>query len=80
MTKDKALVLSDALVEIGVTHTIVVGVADNHNPRVCYSINVTPVLTYSSTDITRLQRLADQHKLGVAFIAGSFTFTREGVQ
>jgi hypothetical protein len=45
------------------------------NPRERYTVNVTPVLSYSSSDISALQRLADKFGLGVAYINGSFTFT-----
>lgn len=74
MTRKRALAISDALAEAGVTHTIVVGVHDNHMPRERYTVNVTPVLVYNATDITALQRLADSLKCGIAFCAGSFTF------
>lgn len=74
-TRQKALRISDALVELGVSHTIVVGVHDKFSPRETYTVNVTPLLTYSPTDITALQRLADNLGLSIAYCAGSFTFT-----
>lgn len=75
MTRDEALTISDALVMLGKTHTIVVGVADNYMPRENYTVNITPTLTYAPTDITALQRLADHLGYHIAYVAGSFTFT-----
>ncbi len=74
-TREWALRISDALVERGQTHTIVVGVHDGYMPRERYSVNVTPALAYSATDITALQRLADGLGCGIAYCNGSFTFT-----
>lgn len=73
-----ALAISDALAERGQTHTIVVGVHDGCMPRERYSVNITPVLAFSSTDISALQRLADSFKCGIAYISGTFTFTEAG--
>jgi hypothetical protein len=75
VTREKALEVSDALVERGITHTLVVGVHDGYMPRERYTVNVTPTLTYSPTDITALQRIADSLKCGIAYVAGSFTFS-----
>lgn len=77
MNRERALEISDALVERAVGHTIVVGVADGYQPRERYTVNVTPALTYSPTDISSLQRLADGLRCGIAYVAGSFTFTEE---
>jgi len=52
-----------------------VGVHDGRMPREQYTVNVTPPLAFSPTDISALQRLADAFGCGIAFIAGSFTFT-----
>lgn len=73
--REWALQISDALAALGRSHTIVVGVRDGYMPRERYSVNVTPALSFSPTDISALQRLADQFGLGVAYINGSFTFT-----
>jgi len=73
--REWALEISDALVERGQTHTIVVGVHDSYMPRERYSVNVTPVLSFSATDISALQRLADGLGCGIAYLQGSFTFT-----
>ena len=75
-TKDSAMALSDALVALGQSHTITVGVRDGNVPRERYYVNVTPVLSFSPTDISALQRLADSFNCGVAYINGSFTFTK----
>lgn len=75
MTRDEALAISDALAERGQSHTVVVGVRDGYMPRENYYVNVTPVLTFSPTDISGLQRLADHLGYGIAYINGSFTFT-----
>ena len=77
MIRDEALRISDALAELGQSHTIVVGVRDGYLPREQYSVNVTPGLTYSPTDISALQRLADHLGFGIAYINGSFTFASE---
>lgn len=76
MTRDEALTLSDALAALGQSHLIAVGVSDKRVQRESYSVNVTPVLSFSPTDISALQRLADAHGYGVAYISGSFTFTK----
>lgn len=76
MTREESLVVSDALVELGQTHTIVVGVRDGRMLRENYTINVTPVLSFAPADITALQRLGDVLGYGICFIAGSFTFTK----
>lgn len=75
MTREEALRISDALVEQGKTHTITVGVHDGYHPRERYSVDITPVLTFSPTDITALQRLADALGYHIAYCNGSFTFT-----
>lgn len=75
MKRERALEISDALTTAAINHTIVVGVADGFMPRERYSVNVTPMLAYSPTDITALQRLADNLKCHIAYINGSFTFT-----
>jgi hypothetical protein len=75
MTREQAYKISDALVESAISHTIQVGVHDNYAPRERYSVNVTPVLSYSPTDISALQRLADFLGCSIAYVAGSFTFT-----
>jgi hypothetical protein len=72
--RERAIEISDALVTAGITHSVVVGVWDNAMPRERYTVNVTPLLSYSSTDITALQRLADSLGCVIAFCAGSFTF------
>ena len=74
-TRECALEISDALTELGVSHSIVVGVAERCVPRESYTVNVTPMLTYSPADITALQRVADKFNLGIAYVAGSFMFT-----
>ena len=74
-SREWALRVSDALVERGESHTIVVGVRDSFMPRERYSVNVTPVLAFAATDITALQRLADGLGCGIAYCNGSFTFT-----
>lgn len=74
MNRERALEISDALVDLGRTHTIVVGVADGYNPRERYRVNVTPALTFSPTDITTLQRLADHLRCEIAYVNGSFEF------
>ena len=75
MSREKALEISDALVARGQSHTIVVGVHDGYMPRERYTVNVTPALAFSALDITALQRLADGLGCGIAYCAGSFTFT-----
>jgi hypothetical protein len=75
MTRERAIEVSDALAVFGQSHTIVVGVADGYAPRERYTVNVTPTLSYSETDLTALQRLADSLKCGIGYVAGSFTFT-----
>ena len=78
-TKEWALRISDALAELGQSHTITIGVHDGHQPRERYSVNVTPALTYSATDISALQLLADTLDCRIAYVQGSFTFTgRDG--
>jgi hypothetical protein len=76
MSKDEALAISDALTVLGQSHTIVVGIQDGYNPRENYTVNVTPTLSFSPTDISALQRLADNLGYGIVYVAGSFTFTR----
>jgi hypothetical protein len=76
VTHDEALKISDALTALGQSHSIVVGVHDGYNPRENYSVNVTPALTFSPTDISALQRLGDELGYGIAYVAGSFTFTK----
>lgn len=76
MEKTEAMKISDALVELGQSHSIVIGVKDGMNPRENYTVNVTPSLAYSPTDISALQRLGDKLGYGIAFIGGSFTFTK----
>lgn len=76
--RERALQISDALVDAGKSHTIVVGIHDHYAPRERYSVNVTPVLTYAPTDITALQRLADHLGCAIAYVNGSFTFTDMG--
>ncbi len=75
MKRERALELSDALTALGQSHTVTVGVHDGYMPRENYSVNVTPVLSFSPTDITALQRLADSLGSGIAYIQGSFVFT-----
>jgi hypothetical protein len=75
MTRERAIEVSDALASFGQSHSIVVGVNDGYVPRERYTVNVTPTLTYTETDITALQRLADSLKCGIGYVAGSFTFT-----
>jgi hypothetical protein len=75
VSRDQAMKISDALVQLGQTHSIVVGVRDGMNPREHYTVNVTPVLAFSPTDISALQRLGDQLGYAVAYIGGAFTFT-----
>ncbi len=75
MTRERALVISDALAALGQSHTISVGVHDGFQPRESYSVYVTPALTYTPTDITALQRLADNLGSRIAYVSGSFTFT-----
>ncbi len=75
MTRERALEISDALTALGQSHVITVGVHDGFLPRESYSVNVTPVLSFSPTDITALQRLADNLQSSIAYIQGSFTFT-----
>lgn len=75
MTRNRALEISDALAAAGHSHTIVVGVTDAYQPRERYTVNVTPTLVYTATDITALQRLADALRCGIGFCAGSFIFT-----
>jgi len=74
-SREWALAISDALVALGQSHEIMVGVHDGRMPREQYTVNVTPPLAFSPTDISALQRLADAFGCGIAFIAGSFTFT-----
>lgn len=74
MTRERALEVSDLLTERGISHTISVGVHDGYMPRERYTVQVTPVLAYSSTDITALQRLADSLKCVIGFVNGSFVF------
>ena len=75
MSRERAIEISDALAAFGQSHTIVVGVADGYMPRERYTVNVTPTLTYTPTDLTALQRLADSLKCQIGYVAGSFTFT-----
>lgn len=75
MTRDEALKVSDALADLGQSHSIVIGVHDGYNPRENYTVNVTPALAFSPTDISALQRLGDKLGFGIAYVAGSFTFT-----
>jgi hypothetical protein len=77
MSREKALEISDALVERGQSHMIVVGVHDGYTPRERYSVNITPGLAFSATDISALQRLADGLGCGIAYCDGSFTFTED---
>lgn len=74
MKRDRALEISDALAEAGKTHTITIGVHDGHMPRENYFVKVTPALSYTPTNLTALQRLADHLHCEIAFIAGSFEF------
>lgn len=76
MTKDEAITISDALAELGQSHSVTVGVRDGYMPRENYSVNVTPALAFSPTDISALQRLGDKLGYGIAYISGSFTFTK----
>lgn len=76
MTREEALTISDALVELGQSHTITVNVSDNYMPRENFYVNVTPALSFSPTDITALQRLGDHLGYGIAYVSGSFTFTK----
>lgn len=78
MNRERALEISDALVTAGQTHTITVGVRDGFMPREVYSVQVTPVLSFSATDISALQRLADGLKSGIGYTQGSFVFTDAG--
>jgi hypothetical protein len=75
MSRDRALQISDALADAGTSHTVVVFVCDNVMPRERYIVNITPTLTYSATDITALQRLADSLGCGIAYVNGAFAFT-----
>jgi len=75
VSRERAIEISDALAAFGQSHTIVVGVADGYMPRERYTVNVTPTLTYTPTDLTALQRLADSLKCQIGYVAGSFTFT-----
>lgn len=75
MTREQALVVSDALAELAQSHTIAVGVRDGNVPRENYEVHVTPVLSFSPTDISALQRLGDKLGYGIAYINGSFMFT-----
>lgn len=75
MTRERALEISDALTAAGKHHKITVSVYDGHLPRERYTVDVTPMLSYSVTDITALQRLADSLKCGIGYIQGSFVFT-----
>jgi len=74
--RDEALRISDALVVLGQSHTISVGVRDGFQPRETYYVNVTPTLSFSPTDISALQRIADNLGYGIAYISGSVSFTR----
>lgn len=74
-SREWALAISDALVKHGQTHSVGVGVHDGYIPRERYTVNVTPALTFSPTDISALQRLADGLDCGIAYCNGSFTFT-----
>jgi hypothetical protein len=78
MTRDQALKISDHLVEAAVSHSIQIGVQDKFLPRERYSVNVTPVLSYSPTDISALQRIADFLGFDIAYIQGTFTFAERG--
>jgi hypothetical protein len=73
-SRDRALEISDALADAGISHTVAVRIAENFSPRETYQVDVTPVLTYAPTDITALQRLADVLQCEISFCAGSFTF------
>lgn len=46
-------------------------------PRERYTVQVTPVLTYSATDITALQRIADHLRCAIAYVNGSFVFVEQ---
>lgn len=74
-SREWALAISDALAALGQSHTIVVGGRGGYMPRERYSVDVRPVLSFSPTDISALQRLADSFKCGIAYVSGSFTFT-----
>ncbi len=75
MSRERALEISDALSALGQSHTISVGVHDGFQPRENYTVNVSPVLSFTPTDISALQRLADHLGSGIGYVAGSFTFT-----
>lgn len=75
MTRERALEISDALVQAGETHTVAVGVHDGFMPRERYTVSVTPLLSRSAIDISRLQRLADGLGSGIGYVQGSFVFT-----
>ncbi len=78
MTREQAYKISEHLVEAGVSHSLQIGVQDKFLPRERYSVNVTPVLSYSPTDITALQRIADFLGHDIAYIQGTFTFVERG--
>ncbi len=75
MTRERALEISDALVELGLTHSISVGVHDKFIPRERYTVNVTPLLAYSPLDISKLQAVAGSLGSQIAYVQGTFTFT-----
>jgi hypothetical protein len=80
MNREDALRISDRLVSAGKTHTVVVGVHDGRVPRESYTVNITPALTYTPTDITELQNIATELSLKIAYCAGAFTFVGRDVQ
>ena len=78
MTRDQSRKISENLVEAGISHSIQIGVQDKFLPRERYSVNVTPVLSYSPTDISTLLRIADFLGHDIAYVQGTFTFVERG--
>jgi hypothetical protein len=76
VTRDEALELSEALVEIGQSHTVEVGVNDAMPQRDHRVVKVTPILSFAAYNITQLQQIADRYGYGLAYIQGSFVFTK----
>lgn len=71
MTRERALAISDLLVEKGFSHTIQVGVTESYNPREHYRVELTP-LRYGTTHLADVLKIAESVFCGLSYSNGSF--------
>ena len=74
MTREEAQRISDALREVGLSHTIEVGFHDRLTPREQCNVVVVPCLSLAPEKIETAQAVARAVGRRLAFIGGRFEF------